>query len=624
MASDNVGVTQVTWTNSRGGSGTATGATSWTASGIVLQAGSNVLTVTARDAAGNAGTATLTATFDNTQTPTIPAPPAPPVPIPPAGLVAAYSFDEGAGTFVADSSGNNNLGTLKGSVAWTTGGRFGNALSFSGGTITVPAAASLDLTTAMTLEAWVYPTAAPSTWGTVVMKEQSGEFVYTLYAGSPSAQPYALINTGNSASTESGTFAPTTLPVNTWSHLTSTYDGANVRLYVNGVLMGSQPASGSIATSSGALMLGGNNVWGEYLSGVIDEVRIYNRALSLAEIQADMNTAVGAKPATDTTPPAVAIASPVGGATVAGILPVAAVASDNVGVVGVQFLLDGAPVGQEQGAAPFSIPWNTANAGNGFHILSARARDAAGNTAVAANVTVNVVNLTIPAPPVPIPPGPSPTPSAGLVAAYGFEEGGGSTVADASGNNNTGTLSGGVSWTTGGRFGNALVFNGANLVSIPPDRSLDLTTAMTLEAWVYPTVAPTNWTTVLMKEQSDEFVYTLYSGSSSSQPYALINTGNSAATEQGTFASTTLPVNTWSHLAATYDGANVRLYVNGVLMGSQPASGSIAASNGTLVLGGNNVWGEYFTGLIDEVRIYNRALSMTEIQDDMNTAVAGR
>ena len=61
-ASDNIGVTQVTWVNSRGGSGTATGTTSWTASGIVLQGGANVLTVTARDAAGNTATGTLTVT----------------------------------------------------------------------------------------------------------------------------------------------------------------------------------------------------------------------------------------------------------------------------------------------------------------------------------------------------------------------------------------------------------------------------------------------------------------------------------------------------------------------------------------------------------------------------------
>jgi hypothetical protein len=62
-AADNVGVTQVTWANDRGGSGTATGTTSWTAGGIALQGGTNILTVTARDAAGNTGTKTLTVTF---------------------------------------------------------------------------------------------------------------------------------------------------------------------------------------------------------------------------------------------------------------------------------------------------------------------------------------------------------------------------------------------------------------------------------------------------------------------------------------------------------------------------------------------------------------------------------
>jgi len=62
-ASDNIGVTQVTWANNRGGSGTATGTSTWSASGVVLQSGSNVLTVTARDAAGNTRTATLTVTY---------------------------------------------------------------------------------------------------------------------------------------------------------------------------------------------------------------------------------------------------------------------------------------------------------------------------------------------------------------------------------------------------------------------------------------------------------------------------------------------------------------------------------------------------------------------------------
>src|SRR5213076_302610 len=70
-ASDSVGVTQVTWVNSRGGNGTASGTTTWTVSGILLQVGTNVLTVTARDAAGNTATDALTVTLNDTTTPTV-------------------------------------------------------------------------------------------------------------------------------------------------------------------------------------------------------------------------------------------------------------------------------------------------------------------------------------------------------------------------------------------------------------------------------------------------------------------------------------------------------------------------------------------------------------------------
>jgi hypothetical protein len=65
-----------------------------------------------------------------------------------------------------------------------------------------------------------------------------------------------------------------------------------LRLYLNGVEVNARATSGSIVASSGALRIGGNAVWGEYLEGFIDEVRVYNRALSAAQIQADMTTPV--------------------------------------------------------------------------------------------------------------------------------------------------------------------------------------------------------------------------------------------------------------------------------------------------------------------------------------------
>lgn len=97
----------------------------------------------------------------------------------------------------------------------------------------------------------------------------------------------------------------------------------------------------------------------------------------------------------DTTPPTVSITSPASGATLAGTINVTASASDNVGVAGVQFLLDGAALGSEVTVAPYSVSWNTTTASNGSHTLSARARDAAGNTATATNVSVTVAQPTI-------------------------------------------------------------------------------------------------------------------------------------------------------------------------------------------------------------------------------------
>jgi len=98
-------------------------------------------------------------------------------------------------------------------------------------------------------------------------------------------------------------------------------------------------------------------------------------------------------PVADTTAPAVAIAAPINNATVLGTaVPVSATATDGVGVTGVQFKLDGANLGSEDTTSPYSINWNTTTIANGSHVLTAVARDAAGNATTSAAVTVNVSN----------------------------------------------------------------------------------------------------------------------------------------------------------------------------------------------------------------------------------------
>jgi hypothetical protein len=140
---------------------------------------------------------------------------------------------------------------------------------------------------------------------------------------------------------------------------------------------------------------------------------------------------------------------------------------------------------------------------------------------------------------------------------------------------------------------------------------------MTLEAWVRPT-SGTGWRTVLLKEAPNGLSYALYSANGASRPGVWTNGGGADEFVLGTGA---VPSNAWTHVAATYDGSTLRFFVNGVQVASKSGISTVLASTGALKIGGNSVWGEYFRGLIDDVRIYNRALSLAEIQGDMNTGV---
>jgi chitodextrinase len=97
---------------------------------------------------------------------------------------------------------------------------------------------------------------------------------------------------------------------------------------------------------------------------------------------------------TDTTPPTISITAPANGATVSGTVTVSANASDNVGVTGVQFFLDGANLGLPLVSGPYSVSWDSTSTTNGAHTLTAQARDAAGNVGNAVAMSVTVTNST--------------------------------------------------------------------------------------------------------------------------------------------------------------------------------------------------------------------------------------
>ncbi len=203
----------------------------------------------------------------------------------------------------------------------------------------------------------------------------------------------------------------------------------------------------------------------------------------------------------------------------------------------------------------------------------------------------------------------------GLVAAYSFDEGSGTTVFDASGNGNNGTISG-TTWTTAGKYGNALVFNGTNsMVIINNSPSLDLTTGMTLEAWVNPSVVSTVWRDVIYKGDDNYFL----SGTSDKGPPAAGGTFYNG--DVPLYAARNLTLNTWTFLAVTYNQSTLKIYTNGVLAVSASDTGSISNSANPLTIGGDPIYGQFFRGTIDEARVYNLALTAAQVQADMSTPV---
>ena len=620
------------------------------------------------------------------------------------GLAAAYAFDETSGTTAADATSNAIVGTLTNGPTWTIG-KYGNAVNLDGinDYVNLGSPALLQMTGSMTVSGWVNAASFPVDDAAVVSKRSSGELGFQLDVTKDTGQRTIGFKLTNSSGGQMFRFGATTLQTNTWYHIAGVYDAAtqSLHVYLNGVLddgalQGTVTATQQNSTTTNVAVGRRAGSTGFEFAGRIDDVRLYSRALTTAEIQADMLTSLGAPdtvapsaptgltaspfstsqvnlswtastdnvavtgyqvfrngnqvgtsttttysdtglsaattysyavraldaagnvsvlsaavnattPTPDTTAPTVALSGPAPGTTVSGTISVSATASDNVAVAGVQFLLDGVNLAAEDGASPYSVTWNTAAVANGSHTLLARARDAAGNVATSAPVVVTVAN----------------TQTAGLTAGYAFNETSGTTAADASSNGIAGTLVNGPVWGAG-RYGNGLTFDGVNdYVNLGNPTALRLTGSMTISAWVNASVFPADDAAVVSKRASGEVGFQLDLTKDRGPRTIGFKLTNSSGGAMFRYGATTLQANTWYHITGVYDAAaqSLHVYLNGVLddgalQGTVTATQQNSTANVNIGRRAART-GFEFAGRIDDVRIYNRALSLTEIQADM-------
>jgi len=212
-----------------------------------------------------------------------------------SSLVLALNFNEGAGAVANDSSGLGNKASITG-AAWTPEGAFGGGLVFNGTSSIVTVAASPSLNVAqVTVEAWVQP-ADINGWRNVLLKQLSKSTAsglsYALYANSDTDGGAGAYIRPSGMSSDQRANDVTTISVGEWHHLAATYNGSALKLYVDGNLVATPKAATPLSTGAFPLFIGGNPLWGEFFKGTIDEVRVYNRALTDGEILVDMFTAV--------------------------------------------------------------------------------------------------------------------------------------------------------------------------------------------------------------------------------------------------------------------------------------------------------------------------------------------
>jgi hypothetical protein len=574
------------------------------------------------------------------------------------GLIGYWKLDETVVGTAADSSGYGNTGThtgtpsLSASVPSSLTFSDGRSVSLNGTSqyVSLGNPSTLNFAGQITIAAWVFNTNSTGTT----------DIVAHGYTTSPSAEVYLRIVDGrydcgcwNGTGSYLANFTPSVSDVNSWVQLTCTYDGAAWNLYRNGTLVNSSTTANGSMTVTDNWAIGARGAGDQrFFSGNIDDVRIYNRALTATEaaaigggglpgttlgtqtltgnpiIAGDLTIASGTLAGGNTTITVAGSWWNTGGVFTTGATgtvtfngsssgkSILAAGSAFNGVTisgtGAWTLADTGTVslGKDfaQSAGTFTSTPGTLRVAGAFNETGGtfthnggrvQLTSTSSQTLATNGVTFN--HLTI---------------NDGLVGYFKLDEGAGTSTVDSSGYANDGTLLNGPSWVTGASnlptlsYSNAagVSFDGVNdYVGLGTSNLPAANAAQSIAVWVKATATASTQDFVALLGASSAVQVGIRQISSVWSIVAWKNGGTTlVSTAAGSFAGS------WHHVAYTFDGTTHSLYIDG----GTPVTSTIAAQTAAVtqaLLGSAAASLEPFAGTLDEVRIYKRALSATEI-----------
>ena len=536
------------------------------------------------------------------------------VPAPP-GLAGWWAGEGNA----QDNLGVNN-GALYGSVGFGTG-KVGQAFNFDGSSsyVGIPASASLNVRVGagFSFECWIKPTAladaqpvaewnsgadvGPQLW--ISVPPPSGGGSGSLYVN--------LIDTAGTS--HSLTTGADIINTNGFQHVAVSYDKASGRasLYYNGAMVAAAKLGSFTPQTSFGLYLGkhDSDAGSAGFHGLIDEASLYSRALTAAEIQA-IYSADGAGKCSLGTAPSIST-QPAGQTVLAGATATFSVVAAGSSPLSYQWRLNGANLSGANGTALTLTNVQLAQSGS----YTVRVTNLLGSaTSSNAVLTVNPALVCTPAP-------------AGLISWWRAEN----SAVDAVGGHN-GTATNGVSFLSG-RVGQAFQFNGTNsYVQVADSPSLRLTNELTIEFWVKR--QDLNANDVVINKGGDRTGNTANYGVAFSSTQADIGSKLGFIFAGGTRCSAGILDLNWHHVAVVARNGDVdaAVYVDGVqqpiIIRQGPVTINLYPSTWPLTIGAQidpvSGWYYYSTALVDELSIYNRALTATEIQAIYNADGAGK